>query len=198
MSDITSQRDEMVAALRAKARGLLAGPNLQRRDVDEIAAGLKELAAQGSYWGETDFPPPEGEEKQARYLIAQDDGQTFALYLNVMKPGKKIPPHNHTTWACVAAVDGIELNTLFRRIDDGVEAGYAELEAIREVEIGPGVAIGMMPDDIHSVFIPGDRIIRHLHFYGRALDTLSERLLFNLEEKTCRVMDVGVKTRVGK
>ncbi|MGQ2902230.1 MAG: hypothetical protein ACT6RL_10050 [Neoaquamicrobium sediminum] len=198
MSDVKSRRDELVSALRDKARELLPESAIERTNVEAVAAGLRELAADTALWSEAEFPPPEGDEKQARYLIAQDDGQTYALYLNVMKPGKKIPPHNHTTWACVAAVDGVELNTLYRRIDGGTEAGHAELEPVREVAIAPGIAIGMMPEDIHSVFIPGDSVIRHLHFYGRALETLSQRLMFNMEDKTCRVMDVGVRTRVAR
>ncbi|MBX9450624.1 MAG: cysteine dioxygenase family protein [Mesorhizobium sp.] len=198
MSDVKSRRDEVVSALRDKARELLPESAIERTNVEAVAAGLRELAADTTLWSEAEFPPPEGDEKQARYLIAQDDGQTYALYLNVMKPGKKIPPHNHTTWACVAAVDGVELNTLYRRIDGGTEAGHAELEPVREVAIAPGIAIGMMPEDIHSVFIPGDSVIRHLHFYGRALETLSQRLMFNMEDKTCRVMDVGVRTRVAR
>lgn len=198
MSDVKSRRDELVSALRDKARELLPESAIERSNVEAVAAGLRELAADTALWSEAEFPPPEGDEKQARYLIAQDDGQTYALYLNVMKPGKKIPPHNHTTWACVAAVDGVELNTLYRRIDGGTEAGHAELEPVREVAIAPGIAVGMMPEDIHSVFIPGDSVIRHLHFYGRALETLSQRLMFNMEDKTCRVMDVGVRTRVAR
>ncbi len=198
MSDVTSRRDELVSALRDKARELLPESAIQRTNVEAVAAGLRQLAADTALWSEAEFPPPEGDEKQARYLIAQDEGQTYALYLNVMKPGKKIPPHNHTTWACVAAVDGVELNTLYRRIDGGSGAGHAELEPVREVAIAPGIAIGMMPEDIHSVFIPGDSVIRHLHFYGRALETLSQRLMFNMEDKTCRVMDVGVRTRVAR
>jgi predicted metal-dependent enzyme (double-stranded beta helix superfamily) len=198
MSDVKSRRDELVSALRDKARELLPESAIERSNVEAVAAGLRELAADAALWSEAEFPPPEGDEKQARYLIAQDEGQTYALYLNVMKPGKKIPPHNHTTWACVAAVDGVELNTLYRRIDGGTEAGHAELEPVREVAIAPGIAVGMMPEDIHSVFIPGDSVIRHLHFYGRALETLSQRLMFNMEDKTCRVMDVGVRTRVAR
>ena len=54
----------------------------------------------------------------------------------------------------------------------------------------------MLADDVHSVEIRGDQIIRHLHFYGRPLETLDQRLTFDIENGTCKIMQMAVKTRV--
>lgn len=196
MHNIAQEREQLVEEMRCYARELLGHTGTTRETIEAIAEKLKELASRGDLWSVEDYAEPDSGEKQARHLIAEDEGNTFALYLNVMRPGKRIPPHNHTTWACVAAVEGAELNHIYRRLDDGSVSGKARLEVDREVNITPGSAVAMMPDDIHSVFIAGDEVIRHLHFYGQALDTLEERVMFDMDAGTYRIMDVGVKTRV--
>ena len=105
-----------------------------------------------------------------------------------------MPPHDHTTWACIAAVEGVEHNMFYTRTDDGAIEGKATLKMDRVVAVGPGDAIAMMPDDIHNFEVRGDQTIRHLHFYGRPLESLSERKAFDMGKGTYRIMDVGVKT----
>lgn len=174
----------------------IAGPGpIDRTKLESILKELCTLANERELWGGAKYPDPEQNEHQARYLIKQYRPDGLTLYLNVMRPGKKIPPHNHTTWACVAPVEGAEINRLYERLDDGSRPGHAEIKQSAEIVVEDGVGVALMPDDIHSVEITGTKAIRHLHLYGRPLENLSERLMFNMDDKTVKVMGVGVKTR---
>ena len=194
MSELDQERSKLADALLSEARAINDSSGFDRDDLDSIRQKLKVLASRTELWSEADFPPPAEGELQNRYLIAGEPNEGITLYLNVVRSGKQVPPHDHTTWACIAAVEGVEHNMFYTRTDDGSVEGKATLELDRTVAVGPGDAIAMMPDDIHNFEVRGDQTIRHLHFYGRPLETLSERKAFDLEKGTYKIMDVGVKT----
>lgn len=193
MSSVKNTRYEAAQTLLTNVQAILKNHHLDHDSLAQIREQLIELAGQSSLWSASDFAQSTGDTLHARYLVAQAGDMT--LYLNVMRPGNKTPPHNHTTWACIAAVSGDEQNFLYERIDDASVAGKAELRQTAHITVAPGGGVALMPDDIHHVEIVGDEAIRHLHLYGRPLETLDERLSFDMDAGTCKVMDIGVKTR---
>jgi len=182
------ERQQRVAELVADAKAIIAGRSLSRDAVGAIAARLEALAAYSHLWSEAEFRSPTDVEREQWYLVSEEPDRTFALYLNAMCRGQRIPPHNHTTWACIAAVDGCELNTLYERLDDGSEPGKASLRERDQVRVEPGRTIALMPDDIHAVANLHAPVIRHIYFYGRAVEVLDQRLVFDLAAGTCERM----------
>ena len=194
MSELTTNRETAVNTLLAKAVVLQKERAMSRSSVERIRTALLELAMQREFWNETDYPAPAGDERQNRFLIGQGESGV-SLYLNVLCPGKRIPPHNHTTWACIAGVEGVEENTFFDRVDDGSVPGRAEITTREVVVVGPGTGIAMLGEDIHSVEIKGSQTIRHLHFYGRPLETLDQRIFFDQEAGTYQLMEMSANTK---
>ncbi|MEM9209102.1 MAG: cysteine dioxygenase family protein [Pseudomonadota bacterium] len=192
--DIAEQRERLAQALIADTQAICAGGDINREALAAISERLVTLAARRELWSHDDYPDPPAGELQHRYRVAAAADDSITLYMNVLRPGKKSQPHNHTTWACVAAVEGIEHNILYERTDDQTIEGRAELREVETIPLAPGGSVTLMPDDIHHIEVRGDDVIRHLHFYGRPLETLSTRKAFDREAGTYEVMDIGVKT----
>jgi predicted metal-dependent enzyme (double-stranded beta helix superfamily) len=171
--DLKAARAAAIAATVGRVREIEAGMGISRPALEAIKAELLALAAQEHLFPSAQFPPPPaGEKTAARYLLQQDPDQRFALYLNALNPGNETRPHDHTTWAVVVAVEGQELNKVYRRSPGGLALDH-------EVLVEPGRGIALMPDDIHSIHIVGEAPTRHLHMYGLALDVLDRRMAYD-------------------
>ena len=179
-TDPADRRAEAVAATIERIRGIERRLGVTRAALAAIEAEMQGLAARQDLFPSAEFPPPPaGAGGSRRYLLRQDPDGRFAMYMNALNPGNETRPHNHTTWAVVVAVEGQELNRVYRRLDDGSDPDRARLELDHEIVVEPGQGIALMPDDIHSIHTTGTRPTRHLHMYGLAIELLDDRLGFD-------------------
>jgi predicted metal-dependent enzyme (double-stranded beta helix superfamily) len=175
-TDIKAARAAAVGAALADVRAIETTQGVTPTALAAIRERLMALAAQEHLFPTAEFPsPPNGEKGANRYLLVEDQGGRFAMYLNALNPGNETKPHDHTTWAVVVAVDGQELNRVYRRLDDGSDPDRCEIVLDHEVMVQPGTGICLMPDAIHSIHTTGARPTRHIHMYGLALEKLDGR-----------------------
>lgn len=153
--------------------------------LSRVGALLSQLAAEPALFPDAHFPAPVEAAGETLYLLAESADRAHALYLWRPAPGFRTVPHDHSTWAVVAGIEGEEPNVLWRRTDGGEGPGRATLERTGAKRIGPGAHIAFGPHDIHSVAIEGERAIKHLHLYGRSLTNLPERLDFDTASGRC-------------
>lgn len=186
---VTERRQQAVQETITRVKSIV-GSGVTREALQDAERVLLALAAQEDLFPVSEFPSVTYEtagRSSVRYRLHEDEDRRFALYLNAINPGKNTQPHNHTTWAIIAAVEGDELNRIYERVDDGSDLDKAQLKIKQELVVRPGQGISFMPEDIHSIHVTGDQPTRHLHLYGRALETLTERLGFDLQ--TGKVVD---------
>jgi len=86
----------------------------------------------------------------------------------------RIPPHfrsgvhDHTVFACIAQLSGVETSVVYEADDDG------ELAVSRTVTGRPGDVTTLPADAIHHIENPTDGIASALHVYGGDFDAVKE------------------------
>ncbi|SEK17378.1 MULTISPECIES: rhodanese-like domain-containing protein [unclassified Variovorax] len=174
-NDIASARACAIDAFLTQARGLLAG-TADKQTLQAVADALIALGRQKSLFPAAHFPLDAARPAQV-YRLAEDADGGFALYLSAGLAGKAQPPHDHTTWAVIAGVEGNERNVLYRR-EKTSDASRDTLVQTRTVDVASGSAVVLLPDDVHTIELIDGQDGRHLHFYGRALQLLDRRVVF--------------------
>ncbi len=174
---IMSQRHEAVAATIGKVRAIEAEHGATATALERIKPVLVELASRTELFPKQQFAVPEGQHGRI-YRLAEDADHRFALYASAGVPGKAQPPHNHTTWAVIAGVYGREHNVFYSRVDNRATPGEGRLAKTGELTVDKGTAVGLLPDDFHTIEVLGDEPSLHLHLYGLSLEHLPGRISF--------------------
>lgn len=174
-NDIASARARAIDAFLTQARGLLAG-TADKQALQAVADALVALGRQKLLFPAAHFPLDAARSAQV-YRLAEDADGGFALYMSTGLAGKAQPPHDHTTWAVIAGVEGNERNVLYRR-EKTADASRDTLVQTGTVDVASGSAVVLLPEDVHTIELIGGQDGRHLHFYGRALQLLDRRVVF--------------------
>lgn len=193
MPEIRLKREELIRNVMSKVKTLAQRfdnrePELE--ELKEIRDLLVSVTAYPELFPDMHFPAPEGDEIETLYEVSIEEDQSNALYVYRPGPGKVSPVHDHTTWAVVVGLEGVENNLVWKRMDDGAQPGYCELAVERLVEVGPGQGVYYRGTDIHSISVPGDKAIKHLHLYGHSLMDLPHRVDFDPVARTYRRQSV--------
>jgi rhodanese-related sulfurtransferase/predicted metal-dependent enzyme (double-stranded beta helix superfamily) len=181
--NLHQERGRAVRQLVAEARQIeKAGVNHSM--LDKIGGLVAALASRAELFPQDEFPlGADG----GIYRLSEDPDNRFALYASAGGPGKKVPPHDHTTWAVIAGVHGAEHNVVYERLDNGSTPDRVHLRVAREKTLRRGDAISYLPADFHHIETPaGSGNALHLHFYGLSLEHLPDRVSVDMATGTAR------------
>lgn len=183
-TDVARERRAAVNETIAKIRQVEGLRSVTRQALGEIKGLLLGLASHRELFPREDFPLREG--KSTIYRLAEDADHRFALYMSCGAPGKRTPPHDHTTWAVIVGVEGDEANYFYERSDDLSTPGRGTLRRIREEVVRHGSGVTLMPEDIHHIE-SGATPNMHLHMYGLSLEHLPTRVQYDVAQGTYKV-----------
>src|SRR5258708_137325 len=148
--------------------------------LDGIGRLLASLACRADLFPQDEFPlGADG----GIYRLSEDPDHRFALYASAGGPGKKVPPHNHTTWAVIAGVHGAERNVVYERLDNRARVEFVQLHEApaKEKTLRNGDFISYLPGDFHHIETPaGSGTALHLHFYDLGLHHLPDRVTVDM------------------
>jgi len=183
---MTLHQERAVAVRRLvdEAKAIESREGVTHASLDRIGGLLAALATRADLFPQDQFPlGPDG----GIYRLSEDPDNRFALYASAGASGKKVPPHNHTTWAIIAGVHGAERNVVYDRLDNRARADVVQLREAREKTLRKGDFISYLPDDFHHIETPaGSGNALHLHFYGLSLEHLPERVSVDMASNTAK------------
>ena len=104
------------------------------------------------------------------HLLHEEPDHSNAVFLLAWLPGRGTPAHDHKTWGVVIGLEGEEKETWWRRVDDGMRPGCAQLEHVSERRLTPGGISSFLSDDIHTVWNDTESVSWSLHVYGRHIN----------------------------
>ncbi len=174
---IASERARAVRGTIETVRAIEARHGVTREALEWIKLELVKLASRTELFPAGSFGNLPGRPGTIFHLAEDPDGR-FALYGSAGAPGKAQPPHNHTTWACIAGVYGDEHNVFYDRVDDRAAEGQGRLAKTGELTVVKGNACAFLPDDFHTIEVVNGKESLHLHLYGKSLEDLPGRIYF--------------------
>ena len=174
---IAEQRAQAVRETIQTVRAIEAQYGVTRETLERIKPVLVSLASRTELFPPGSFGNLPGRPGTLFHLAEDPDGR-FALYGSAGAPGKAQPPHNHTTWACIAGVYGDEHNVFYDRVDDRMVESEGRLAKSGELTVVKGNACAFLPDDFHTIEVVNGKESLHLHLYGKTLEDLPERIYF--------------------
>ena len=137
--------------------------------VPELA---KRLVLMKHNWLRSYMCEPNASDRNAAgiYKLHEEPDHTLGVFVVTWLPGDETPPHDHGTWAVIAGLEGWETNHRWKRIDDGLVPGYADVRRDFSERIDEGTIVSLPTESIHSLHNDSGGKSVTLHIYGVNVD----------------------------
>jgi len=149
-------------------RALISETRRLSREVTDTAARVEALKPAfgvllaADNWLPDAFARPDDSSKMGggigQYALYRAEDGSLCLFSLVIPVGAETPVHDHLAWGIVGIYRGRQDETVYRRLDDGRDAGRAKLEVAKRQTLARGEFYPLLPpvDDIHYVKTTSD------------------------------------------
>ena len=184
MRSLKAQRETEVYCCVKDIHAMIPSNGVTPSALSEGKARLLELATHQELFNTDIFPVQDGDNASSLYLLSEDVNHEYAFYALSETRGNMTPPHDHTTWAVIAGIEGEELNKFYDRVDDRKSKGHAEIREMHSEVVSIGTGVTLLPEDIHSIHCLVEQPTLNFHLYGRSIEHLPERKSFDMAAGT--------------
>lgn len=136
------------------------------------------------------FPLPAGEgEVMSTYELYRNQDTGPTLLLNAIRSGADSAVHDHGTWAVIVAIEGQELNRVYRQASEVGAGDRIELGQADEIVVRRGQPLVLEAGDFHSIHTGAPTLL--LHLYGRPLDAEGTRRIVDPQTGALTLVDTS-------
>lgn len=131
-----------------------------------------------------------------QWLLYRAGDGSLSLFSLVVPPWQSTPVHDHLAWGLVGLYRGEQMETVYGRLDDGLQEGRADLEIVERKLIKPGDFYVLLPPDgdIHAVVTTSETPSVSIHLLGNDAGCVW-RHAFEPREHTVRAFRSGYSNR---
>ncbi len=100
-----------------------------------------------------------------QYALYRAEDGSLTLFSLVIPAGSSTPVHDHLAWGLVGVYRGEQAETIYDRLDDGLDEERADLVVSKELQVKEGEFYTLLPptDDIHYVTTVSETASVSLH-----------------------------------
>jgi predicted metal-dependent enzyme (double-stranded beta helix superfamily) len=123
--------------------------------------------------------------KAASYALLRSNDPEYVLFSMVLPAGESTKVHNHLAWGLIGLWQGTQFEVQYRRVDDGSNPEYAELQETERRRLERGDITRLLPpvDDIHIITTLSEIPSISIHLLGNDLGKIRRQLFYPDERR---------------
>jgi 3-mercaptopropionate dioxygenase len=151
MATIPRPLPNNLKAFIAEIEQVVATSDDRRETIARLTPSFAALLADQT-WLHADFRQPVAG-KFVQYAIYRAQDASLSVMAMVVPPAVATPVHDHRAWGLVGVYQGRQREKVYRRVDDGSRADFADLQQVAENILAPGDITTLLPPegDIHMI-----------------------------------------------